>query len=447
MRNKALGALWPMQTHTKRVIDMLANFLVSNFKSIQNQQELNMTKTQSSEYEDTNSFVVGSGSSKHELLNSATLYGANASGKSNVLVALKTMTKIILSSSKSQLGESLPYEPFRLSKVSRSEDTEFEVFFFADGVKYQYGFTYNGEKIGEEWLYAYPKVKAQKWFLRAWDSKNSEYVWEFGRSLIGEKQVWVNSTRENSLFLSTAVQLNSKLLAPIYNWFRDKLKIAGVDGWNDTFSTTECENKNNKNKILNFLKNADISIDEISHTKEDFDPASLPDEIPTELRKIVIDKMIGEEVHEVQFLKEDDDGELISFDLEDESDGTRRLFSFAGPWLDALEEGLVLVVDELNTNLHPLLVKYLIAFFHSKETNPNNAQLIFTTHETSTLNQSVFRRDQIWFVEKDAQGRSSLYSLSDFKEKKNRTNLEDRYLSGVYGALPLVPSKQERTNG
>ncbi|MCR9865038.1 AAA family ATPase, partial [Vibrio parahaemolyticus] len=130
-----------------------------------------------------------------------------------------------------------------------------------------------------------------------------------------------------------------------------------------------------------------------------------------------------------------------------ESDGTKRLFNFAGPWLDALKDGLVLVVDELNTNLHPLLVRYLIGFFHSKKTNPNNAQLVFTTHETSTLSQEVFRRDQIWFVEKDIKGRSSLYSLSDFKVKKKRDNLEAKYLSGLYGALPMVSVNEEHDDG
>ncbi|CAH7238694.1 ATP-binding protein [Vibrio chagasii] len=424
---------------------MLANFSASNFKSIQGLQELNLTKTATSEHEETNSFEIDNGHSKHQLLNSATLYGANASGKSNVLTGLKTMKEIVLQSSKSQLGETLPYDPFRLSKSSRSEETEFEVFFFVDGVKYQYGFTYNETRIGEEWLYAYPKTKAQKWFLRAWDSKNSEYAWEFGRAFTGEKQTWVNSTRENSLFLSTAVQLNSKLLAPVYNWFKRSLRIAGVNGWHSAFSTSQCEN--HKNKILNFLKEADISIDEILHTKEDFDPSHIPDDMPTELREMLIEKMNGEQVHDVKFLKEDEDGELIDFEVEEESDGTKRLFSFAGPWLEALEDGLILVVDELNTNLHPLLVQYLISFFHSKKTNPNNAQLVFTTHETSTLSQNVFRRDQIWFVEKDIKGRSSLYSLSDFKVKKNRDNLESKYLSGVFGALPMISPKGERYSG
>ncbi|HIF9064089.1 TPA: AAA family ATPase [Photobacterium damselae] len=426
---------------------MLANFLVSNFKSIQDPQQLNLTKTAPSEHEESNTFEIDNGHTKHQLLNSVTLYGANASGKSNVITGLKTMREIVLQSSKSQLGETLPYNPFKLSKLSRNEDTEFEVFFFVDGVKFQYGFTYNEKRISEEWLYAYPKTKAQKWFLRAWDSKNSKYAWEFGRLFTGEKQTWVNSTRENSLFLSTAVQLNSKLLAPVYNWFKDSVQITGVNGWSSSFSTGQCEHSNHKDNILNFLKNADISIDDISHTKEEFDPSLIPEDMPTELRDMLIDKMDGEQIHEVKFLKKDDDGELIDFDVEEESDGTKRLFNFAGPWLDALNDGLVLVVDELNTNLHPLLVQYLISFFHSKKTNPNNAQLVFTTHETSTLSQEVFRRDQIWFVEKDNKGRSSLYSLSDFKVKKKRDNLEAKYLSGVFGALPMVSVNEEHDRG
>ena len=125
-------------------------------------------------------------------------------------------------------------------------------------------------------------------------------------------------------------------------------------------------------------------------------------------------------------------------DFDDESDGTQKFFSFAGPWLDTLKKGYVLVIDELHDSLHPNMVKYLVDLFHNKETNPNNAQLIFTTHETSILNQDVFRRDQIWFCEKDDEQATSLYPLTDFSPRKDRENIELGYLSGRYGALPFI---------
>lgn len=425
---------------------MLINFSVSNFRSIQVQQELNMTKTQAKEKESTHTFTCGNESSSYELLKSATLYGANASGKSNIVLALKMMQEIVTKSSKGQIGEKLPYEPFKLSKSSRNQPTEFEVYLIVDKVKYQYGFSYNKYKVLEEWLFSYPKKKAQKLFMRIWDSENKEYVWDFGRSLTGEKQSWVKLTRENSLFLSTAVQLNSHQLEPIYNWFSDNLQIAGAHGWGAGFSTSQCEDRTHKTRILQFLRDADIAVDDIEINSEKFDVSSLPDDMPSELKTIVSDKLEGENIVDLKFMKKDSDGEFIPFELDEESDGTRRLFSFSGPWLDALEDGNVLFVDELNSNLHPLLVKYLVNFFHSKETNPNNAQLIFTTHETSILNQDVFRRDQVWFVEKDQKGKTELYSLSDFKAKKGRDNLESHYLSGAYGALPFILN-EESLNG
>lgn len=421
---------------------MLINFSANNFRSIRSLQELNLTKSAAKELEDNNVFTVKNNDTSYELLKSATLYGANASGKSNFILALKTMRDMVAHSSKGQVGEELPYEPFRLSKKSREQDSEFEVIFIVDKIKYQYGFSYNKTHITEEWLFAYPKKKAQKWFMRAWDPKNNEYVWDFGRSFTGEKQTWVNSTRSNSLFLSTAVQLNSSLLQPIFNWFIDTLQIANVHGWGIGFSASQCEDTTNKDRILNFLRNADASIDDINFKKEKFDISSLPDDLPSELKNIVVEKMEGEDIVDIKLMKRDLDGELIPFDVEDESDGTRRLFSFAGPWLDALENGKVLFVDELNSNLHPLLVRYLIKFFHSSKTNPNNAQLIFTTHETSILNQEVFRRDQVWFVEKDGSGISELYALSDFKPKKDRDDLEAHYLAGAYGALPFLVNEE-----
>lgn len=411
---------------------------MGNYKSIRTLQELNMTKTPAKEKAATNTFSIEVGESSHSLLTTATIYGANASGKSNLVHAVRTMRDIVVSSSKGQIGDGLPYDPFRLSKSTRNEPTELEAIFISEGVKYQYGFVYDENRILEEWLYAYPRKKAQKWFLRAWDVENQKYAWQFGRFFTGEKQVWVNSTRPNSLFLSTAVQLNSANLRPVFNWFAHTLQIATPNGWNINFSTSECEKSERKSKILDFMKKADASINAIEVSSELFDPSTIPSDMPNELKSMIIDKMKGEEVVELKFMKRDDQNDMIPFEVEEESDGTRRLFSFAGPWLDALDGGRVLVVDELNSNLHPLLVNYLVGFFHSKETNPNDAQLLFTTHETSILSQDVFRRDQVWFAEKDRAGASTIYSLSDFKPRKDRDDLESFYLSGAYGALPVL---------
>ena len=162
--------------------------------------------------------------------------------------------------------------------------------------------------------------------------------------------------------------------------------------------------------------------------------------MPETIKNIIVEKLNGEKLLSVQTIHKTHDGDLVSFDLEDESDGTQKLFAFAGPWIDVLKNGYVLFIDELHDNLHPKLVQYLVELFHNEKTNPKNAQLIFTTHETSILNQDIFRRDQVWFCERNFNQATKVYPLSDFSPKKGKENLEAAYLSGKYGALPFVHS-------
>ncbi|MFB2638710.1 ATP/GTP-binding protein [Shewanella bicestrii] len=414
---------------------MFIRMTVENFCSISSSQTLDMRADSYKEMHDSNLFEWENEFDSEKLLNTVAIYGANASGKSNFISSLESMQTIVSESAKWQVGESLPYRPYKLSKQQTNSPTELEVEFIVENVKYLYGFSYNKERIISEWLFAYPKKKAQKWFLRVWDG--AEYTWDLGRSLSGEKQTWVNSTKKNSLFLSTAVQLNSMQLKPVYEWFATNLAIAGIHGWSAVYSASQCEDLNKKDNILSLMRDVDIEVDDIFLKKEEFSEAVLPEDMPKELKLSIIKKMQGETIIEPKFIRLDDDGDRIEFDLEEESDGTNRFFAFAGPWLDALNKGKVLFVDELNSNLHPLLVKYMVKLFHCKKSNPNNAQLVFTTHETSILNQEVFRRDQIWFVQK-GNNRSELYSLSDFNPRKGYENLEERYLSGSYGALPFI---------
>lgn len=414
---------------------MFIRLAVENYMSICSKQVLDMEPSSYTEKIDTNTTDWKSETDSQQLLNTAAIYGANASGKSNLISALGTMRIIVVESAQWQVNKKLPYHPYKLSKESRTSPTEFDVEFISDNVRYRYGFSYNNERILTEYLFAFPKKKAQKWFLRAWDGNS--YQWEYGRSLLGEKQVWANSTKSNSLFLSTAVQLNSEQLKEPFNWFMNRIAIAGIEGWGAGFTSQQCNDSKEKSKIIKLMKDVDITIDDIAVEIEDFHIDKLPSEMPTALKEQIAEKFEGEKMFETKFIRLDEDGNPIQFELEEESDGTARFFAFAGPWLDALSCGKTLFVDELNSNLHPLLVKHMVELFHCKKANPHNAQLIFTTHETSILNQSVFRRDQIWFMQK-SENKSNLYSLSEFKVRKELENIEDRYLSGAYGALPFI---------
>lgn len=422
---------------------MLIEMSVANFRSLRDRQTFSLTKAKGDEQVAGNTFKTVA-ANEFELLRSAAIYGPNASGKSNFLLALQIMKRVVLESATSlQRGDKLPVTPFRLNQTTAGQPCEFEVTFIVNQVRYQYGFAATQERIHEEWLLAYPRGRAQRWFGRTWDAQRQRYDWESGSNLSGEKQLWQKSTRDNALFLSTAVQLNSEQLQPVYDWFKNTLRMANIRGWDPTFSVSLCET-DKKARVMDFLHAADLNIEDILLEKEPFDVQSLPAEMPEHVRELIAGDMKGKQIVNIQTVHKDSDGKLVVFDFDDESDGTKKLFAFAGPWIDALTNGYVLFIDELHDNLHPRLVQFLVQLFHSNETNPNNAQLIFTTHETSILNQEVFRRDQIWFCEKDSEQATVLYPLTDFSPRKGRENLELAYLSGRYGALPYIRPLQKR---
>ncbi len=418
---------------------MLIEMNVANFRSFLGQQTFSLISGKGKELHDSNTFAVNG----IELLRSAAVYGPNAGGKSNFLKALQTMRHIVLeSAAKWQRGDKLPVVPFRLNAHSAKAPSEFEVSFIVDSVRYQYGFAATPERIYEEWLLAYPKKRPQRWFGRAWNEKEQSYDWDLGNNLVGEKQLWQKSTRDNALFLSTAVQLNSEQLQPIFDWFKIFLRMADMGGWDPTFSASLCE-KNEKARVVDFLRAADLHIEDILVEKKPFDSMGLPEDMPKSLRVMIAEEMKDKQLLNIQTVHKDRDGSPVAFDLEEESDGTQKLFAFAGPWIDALAHGYILFIDELHDNLHPRLVQFLVQLFHNAEINPQNAQLVFTTHETSILNQDVFRRDQIWFCDKDDEQSTKLYPLTDFSPRKGRENLELAYLSGRYGALPFIRSLQK----
>ncbi len=426
---------------------MLVEFSVTNFKSIKDRQTLSLVASKGEEKADTQILDVplSEGGSGMRLLPSVAIYGANAAGKSNFLEALRTIIIIVLESAQQQRrGSFFPVMPFKLDSTTRNAPTEVEVIFIAEGVRYQYGFSATRERIVEEWLFAYPKNRPQHWLSRKWDKSKKKHKWSLGSSLTGEKNLWQKSTRDNSLFLSTAVQLNSQQLQPVFDWFEKTKYMVGASAWDPGFSALLLGEENKKEEILAYLQAADLDIDnvKVKVEKERFDPKILPEDVPKSMRQAIVKEMESEFFYIIQTMHHDTNGEPVVFDFNEESDGTHKLFSLAGPWIYALTEGYTLFVDELHGCLHPKLVEYLVSLFNNKKTNPNNAQLIFTTHETSILNQKTLRRDQVWFCEKDEIQATQVYPLSEFRPRKGRENLELMYLSGRYGALPYIEKVQ-----
>ncbi len=426
---------------------MLIEFKVANFWSIKEPQTFSLVASKHKELMDSHTFDAQlAEQSSIKLLRSAAIYGPNAAGKTNLVRALKVMKTIVRTSAlEKSRGDKLPVVPFKLDPESRQTPSMFEVVFLLDGIRYQYGFSATVERIIDEWLYAFPKNRIQRWFRRTWNADEQKHDWESGAFLTGEKNVWQKSTRDNALFLSTAVQLNSRQLQPVYDWFNNTLycsesfEILALD---PIFSASFCAEGGDKGKIVNFLIEADLGIDDVRATKEIFNPKDLPQDMADNVKQALIREMENKELYNVKTIHLDSHGESVEFDLENESDGTRKIFALAGPFLDSLERGHVVFIDELPDNLHPALLKFLVGLFNNKKTNPGNAQLIFTTHETHILNQNILRRDQVWFCEKDSTRATRVFPLTDFRPRKMRENLEAAYLSGRYGAVPYIPEPQ-----
>lgn len=419
---------------------MLIQFSVENYRSILGRQTLNMAASRYfKELEDLNTFDVAAVESMPRLLRSNVIYGPNASGKSTLVNALDFMRDRVINSAKeSQANEEVDVTPFRLTTASRSGDSEFEVAFIEEDVRYQYGFRCNRQRFTEEWLFAYPEGRTQKWFQRAFNPETGKDDYRFTTSFLGgrKRQDWREQTRENALFLSTAIQFNNEQLKPVLNWFQQRLRIIKAgQSLVPAYTMNRCRNETDKRQVLEFMNSADLSIADIRIDTHAFTPELLPKDMPSALRDGISQQMAGKEMMKTTFLHKDvETNEVIEFEQEEESDGTRALFAFAGPWLDVIEEERVLLVDELDTSLHPLMVHYLVKLLHHQGCK---AQLIFTTHDTTLLSQKILRRDQIWFMEKNDRNATELYPLSDYSPRDNEA-VERGYLNGRYGGIPFL---------
>ena len=396
------------------------------------------------------------------------IFGANASGKSNLLNGLGFMRDAVLQSFARWDDEGIPRKPFRLGDGYRTKPSVFVVELVIDEVRYTYGFELDDVVVLEEWLYSYPEGRRRVLFERS----GSEIT--FGSTVRGDLhsklEVLEELTRPNALFLSACARLKLELLMPVYNWFRHQLRIRCASDFHSTRHVAEKvaellkRDPQNSTRLVALLAAADVGITDIVVKKSKDSVVCGLDRIAREIVKIErLRDMNSDESEElatrleslyaVQSLLrhsvDQDHLELAflhgnsgeAFGIGEESAGTRSWLELLPMALEALDSGLVVVVDEIDTSLHPLLTARLIDLFQSRETNPNSAQLIFTTHDVSLLGtmlgDEVLGRDQVWFVEKEAGGQSALYPLTDFKPRRDQ-NTERRYLGGSYGAIPVL---------
>jgi AAA15 family ATPase/GTPase len=417
---------------------MLIEFALENFRSFRGQQRLSLVAGHAKEMRAENTFQsLARGTPP--LLRSCAVYGANAAGKSNLLRGLQQMQSLVLRSANLQQGMPLPHTPFAFAADSRAAPTEFEVLFVEEGVRYQFGFSFDAERIHAEWLLAFPLGQTQRLYERRFDAAQQSYDWHFSSGFKGNKKVWQETTRDNALFLSTAVQLNSERLLPVFRWFQQRLVVITDNvAMNQNLTLTRLDNPADRQKLMNLLRCADLGIVDVQVRRDIV--AGMPLAEPAAALGGAMPKPSIEVLSISSLHQSSDDQSMVALPLTEESHGTQRLFNTAGAWLNVLEKGEVLLYDEIDTSLHPLMVRFLVKQFHSAETNPENAQLVFTTHDVSMLeDRELLRRDQVWFADKNDKGESSVYPLTDFSPRKEES-IGKRYLRGSYGAIPLLRS-------
>ena len=421
---------------------MLIRFGFSNFRSVKDYQEISFV---ASSITDECADLISIESLNEKVLPAIAIYGGNATGKSNLLRALECMCGGILRShSAGDAVGGVPREYFLLDNESHTNPSIFDCDFMLDNVRYHYGFSIDNERVLEEWLYAYPRKYKQVWFHRSSDDNEPYY---FGKALKGNNRVIESLTRKNSLFLSSAAQNNHEMLTPIYKYFKRQIEFDfGRGAVAPHVIERYLQDENEREWLIKFLASADIGIVNVRVQSGDDEFADFKKDIIGLIAKHAVhksddrpdsNKLMDMMSKTVSVEHSCSDGSTVEFELDKESLGTRKLIAVLGPIYDALKKGSLLVIDEIDTSMHPLLSSKLIQLFQKEETNPNYAQILFTTHDTNLLAGGFLRRDQVWFTEKVKDCSTVIYPLTDISTRKG-DNIENGYLQGRYGAIPFL---------
>ena len=412
---------------------MFIEFSVKNFLSFKNKVTLSMEKGNGDENLDN---IIST--NNVDLLKTAAIYGANASGKSNILKALTCAILMVRNSSLIPVGGKWTFiKPFLFDEVSKNKPSEFEFIFMVNDVKYRYFFSVDANRVYDEALDAYYSQKPTNIFTR---TKTNTY--EFNNDKNKLESLSTNNT-ENKLFLSTATTWNYDKTKDAYLWFANAIDT--YDSFDniadkDLIDYSKGE-ENLKEFALKLLKEADILIKDITvdYEEKEMDSTMVDILVPPLARngdKFKIKNINIELEHEV--IDDSNNKHTYKLNFTEESSGTRVLFAFAPFLKRAFETTKVIVVDELERSMHPALVEFIVKLFNNKEINKANSQLIFTTHATNLLNLELLRRDQIWFTEKNPEnGVSDLYPLDSFSVRKDE-NIQKGYVNGRYGAIPFI---------
>lgn len=425
---------------------MLLEFSVSNYRAFRDQQTLNFAASNYDKTLPENCIEAElAGLKRQRWIKGVAIYGPNAGGKSSVLNALQALSEMVRSSAKTT-DPADPIKqivPFALDATMTSVPTGFEVVFVSESVRYQYRVAATRERVWHESLRAFPKGKEQLWFCRQWNAASSQYDWSPESSasyrLDPQRETF---TLPNVLFLSKAISLGDQQLEPIFRWFKERLRfldLAANTRFRSSFTAKQIDEQSPlAPKIESLIRFADLGVHKIQVQTDKPDPEMLKKlnifaDLPAEVKEN-FDKLRIQTVSLTHYGA----NEAVSFPWELESAGTQRLFELAGPWLDILENGYTVCIDELENSMHPLMVIELLRMVFDPNVNKNGAQVVFTTHNPLVLDLTLLRRDQVWFAEKDRKGEAHLYPLTDYAPRQGES-LVRGYLSGRYGAVPFIP--------
>ncbi len=428
---------------------MLLEFRVCNYRSIGEEQVLSLIPANKQKDHVQNILTKG----KYQALNAISLYGQNGSGKSNLLLAMSFLDKLIHISARTSSTTKLPYDPFLLREGWEGKPTRFEITFVLDDNRYRYGLEFTEKEVQKEWLFRKSQSREVSLFEREGSTIDVSSGFNGSKKIIDAA---IEATRDNALFLSTCDMLNVEEAKNIFNWFR---YFGMIDGLNtEELHTVDLWDKEDyKDKIKKYLESLSLNIADVDITTKDFDESELPDDMPKAMKNRLAKSLKGKQSYTViaKHTLYDSNAKptpnLVSWEWwEKESAGSKKAFELSGPILWTLANGGVLIIDEIEAKMHPVMTLNTIDIFLDPASNPNKAQLIFATHDTNLLTYSTLRRDQIYFVEKNQWESSELYSLSDFvyfenkngefKSEKERpdTDKEKRYFEGRYKAIPVL---------
>lgn len=416
---------------------MLIEFSVKNYRSFRDETILSMEATKSSTLK---SVLIPFGGM--QILPSAAIYGKNGGGKSNVIRAFWLAVQFIRNAQRTQHEKApIPVTPFALNDYSASEPTKFPFLYTLDGIRYWYSFSATKEKVYTESLYHAPKGRKTLVFAR----EGQEFSFTEAKA---RRKLISQVVAENQLFFSVACTMNDVDCAKAMMWFREMIYFSR-DYSDIPRQLLEYPNDSNiLRAISNYAKAADVGIEDMRfeiNGKQIDEEAAFSEEIRAELVQFI--RLLSETPNDSETnLKaisihqgKDRVGKpsVYTMELSDESDGTRKLMALAPAIESVLTKGGLLLVDGIEKELHPALVEFIVAKFQSRKTNPNGAQIVFTTHNSDLLDMELLRKDQLYFVDKNSEGVSELYSISDFSAHATES-IRKGYLIGKYGATPNI---------